>query len=167
MEITNIESFLPYYKNIRERTMRVARAIPPEMMEWTYAPGKFTLGDLLRHIATIERYLWTELVQGNPSRYQGCGRDLADGYDNVIAYMEGLHAESVEILSRLTPDDLKKKCSTPDGSPISTWKVLRLLVGHEIHHRGEIYVYLGMLGIKTPPLYGMTSEQVKELSVKE
>jgi uncharacterized damage-inducible protein DinB len=41
-----------------------------------------------------------------------------------------------------------------------------LVVEHEIHHRGEIYVYLGMLGVKTPPLYGMTSEQVKELGMK-
>lgn len=166
MEITSIESFLPYLKNIRERTMRVARVIPPDMLEWSYAPGKFTLGDLLRHMATVERYLWAQIVQGKPARYQGCGRDLADGYDNVLAYMEGLHAESVEIFSRLTPADLQQKCKTPDGSPITTWKVLRLLVEHEIHHRGEIYIYLGMLGVKTPPLYGMTSEQVKELSAK-
>jgi uncharacterized damage-inducible protein DinB len=166
MEITGIESFLPYYKNVRERTMRLARVIPPDKLEWTCAPGKFTLGDLLRHIAAIERYLWAELVQGKPSRYQGCGRDLADGYDNVLAYVERMHTESVEIFSRLTPDDLKKKSATPDGSPISTWKILRLVVEHEIHHRGEIYVYLGILGVKTPPLYGMTSEQVKELSTK-
>ncbi|MBZ5569551.1 MAG: DinB family protein [Acidobacteriia bacterium] len=166
MEIPNIESFLPYYKSVRERTMRLARVIPADKLDWTYAPGKFTLGDLLRHIAAIERYLWAELVQGKPSRYHGCGRELADGYDNVLAFVERLHAESVEIYSRLTPDDLKKKSATPDGSPISTWKILRLMVEHEIHHRGEIYVYLGMLGVPTPPLYGMTSEQVKELSAK-
>jgi uncharacterized damage-inducible protein DinB len=166
MEIATIESFLPYLKSIRERTLRVARVIPPDMLEWTYAPGKFTLGDLLRHIATVERYLWAEIVQGKPSRYPGCGRDLADGHDNVLAFMERLHAESVEIFSRLTPDDLKKKSRTPEGSAISTWKVLRLVVEHEIHHRGQIYIYLGMLGVKTPPLYGMTSEQVKELSAK-
>ena len=166
MEIPNIESFLPYYKSVRERTMRLARVIPADKLDWTYAPGKFTLGDLLRHIAAIERYLWAELVQGKPSRYHGCGRELADGYDNVLAFVERLHAESVEIYTRLTPDDLKKKSATPDGSPISTWKILRLMVEHEIHHRGEIYVYLGMLGVPTPPLYGMTSEQVKELSAK-
>ncbi len=162
MEITNIESFLPYYKNVRERTMRVARVIPPDKLEWTYAPGKFTLGDLLRHIAAIERYLWAEVVQGKPNRYRGWGRDLADGFDNVIAFAERMHAESVEIFSRLTPDELKKKVPLSDGSPISAWKVLRLLVEHEIHHRGEIYACLGMLGVATPPLYGMTSEQVIE-----
>ena len=166
MEITNIESFLPYHKSIHERTMRLARVIPPDKLEWTYAPGKFTLGDLLRHIAAIERYLWAELVQGKANRYHGCGRELADGYDNVLAFVERMHGESVEIFSRLTPDDLKKKSATPDGSPISTWKILRLMVEHEINHRGEMYVYLGMLGVETPPLYGMTSDQVKELSAK-
>ena len=100
MEIAHIESFLPYYKNVRERTMRVARVIPADKLEWTYAPGKFTLGDVLRHLATIERYLWAEIVQGKPSRYHGCGRELADGYDNVLAFVERLHAESVEIFSR-------------------------------------------------------------------
>jgi len=129
--------------------MRAARVIPPDKLEWTYAPGKFTLGDLLRHLAAIERYLWAEIVQGKPSRYQGCGRDMADGYDQVLAFVERLHAESVEIFSRLTPEDLKRKSVTPEGSPISTWKILRLVVEHEIHHRGEIYVYLGMLGVQT------------------
>ena len=46
MEITHIESFLPYLKSIHERTMRVARVIPADKLDWTYAPGKFTLGDL-------------------------------------------------------------------------------------------------------------------------
>jgi uncharacterized damage-inducible protein DinB len=166
MEITNIQSFLDYLSKIHERTMRVARAIPPDKLEWSYAPGKFTLGDLLRHIACVERYAFAENVQNKPSRYAGCGRDLADGYDNVLAFVERLHAESVEILSRLTPEDLKKKCLTPDGSPITTWKALRAAVEHEIHHRGQIYLHLSMLGVKTPPLYGLTSEQLRELSAK-
>jgi len=35
---------------------------------------------------------------------------------------------------------------------------------HEVHHRGQIYLMLGMLGIPTPPLYGLTSEEVRERS---
>lgn len=33
---------------------------------------------------------------------------------------------------------------------------------HEIHHRGQIYFCLSMLDVPTPPLYGLTSEQVIE-----
>jgi uncharacterized damage-inducible protein DinB len=38
------------------------------------------------------------------------------------------------------------------------------MVEHEAHHRGQIYLMLGMLGIPTPPLYGLTEERVRELS---
>jgi len=40
------------------------------------------------------------------------------------------------------------------------------MVEHEVHHRSQIYVYLGMLGVKTPPIYGLTSEEVRERSSK-
>jgi len=40
------------------------------------------------------------------------------------------------------------------------------MVEHEIHHRAELYIYLNMLGVKTPPMFGLTAEQVQERSVK-
>ena len=46
MEILTIQPFLQYFGNVRERTLRVARCIPADKIEWTYAAGKFTLGDL-------------------------------------------------------------------------------------------------------------------------
>ena len=119
------------------------------------------MGDLLRHLAVTERYMWAENAHGNPARYTTHGRELADGLENVLAFMERLHAESMEILSRLSPEDLQRKCNTPDSAPITVWKWLRLMTEHEIHHRGQIYLYLSMLRVETPPLYGLTSEQVR------
>jgi uncharacterized damage-inducible protein DinB len=162
VEIQTIEPFLKYFASVRERTMRVARCIPADKIEWTYAPERFTLGDLLRHLALTERYMWAQNVQGQPSRYKAHGAEYADGYENVLAFVEKLHAESLEIFERLTDEDLQKKCKTPDGAAITTWKWLRLMVEHEIHHRGQIYIYLSLLGVATPPLYGLTSEQVRE-----
>jgi uncharacterized damage-inducible protein DinB len=167
MEIRTIDSFLQYFKNVRERTMRVARCIPPDKVDWGYAPGKFTLGDLLRHIAVAERFMWAETLQGHTSRYATHGKELADGYDDVMAFMEKKHAESMEIFAKLSDEELQSKCKTPDGAEITKWKWLRLMVEHEIHHRGQIYLYLGMLGVPTPPLYGLTSEQVRARSIAE
>ena len=167
MEIPTIEPFLHYFLAVRERTLRVARLIPPDKIEWTYAPGKFTLGDILRHLAVAERYMWAENVQCQPSRYTTHGKELAEGYENVMAFMEKLHSESMDIFRRLTDKDLQRKCRTPDNAPITTWKWLRLMVEHEIHHRGQLYLYLAMLGVKTPPLYGLTSEEVRARSVEK
>ena len=164
MEILTIQPFLHYFYNVRERTLRVARCIPPDKIDWTYAPGKFTLGDLLRHIAVAERFLWAETIQNKPSRFTTQGKELADGLDTILAFMDRLHAESMEIFSRLSDADLQRKCQTPDAAPITTWKWLRLMTEHEIHHRGQIYLYLSILNVPTPPLYGLTSEQVRARS---
>lgn len=116
-------------------------------------------------MAAIERYMFAETIQNRPSRYAGCGKGLADGYEEVVMCMERLHRESVEIISRLSAADLNRKCATPDGASITVWKWLRAMVEHEIHHRGQIYTYLAILDIPTPPLYGLTSEQVRERSI--
>lgn len=165
MDITSIDSFLTYFEGIRDRTRRVARCIPPDHIEWTHRAGAFTLGDLVRHIAATERFMFAENACGGPSRYPGHGTELARGYDGVIAYLERMHEETVSMLRPFTPDMLQRKCTTPAGTPISTWKWLRAMVEHEIHHRGQIYLMLSMLGVKTPPIYGLTEEQVRANSV--
>ncbi len=165
MEITEAASFVEYYAGLRRRTLRVADCIPAESLEWTFRPGRFTLGDLLRHLAAIERYMFAETVCGRPSRYPGHGRDLADGLEAVRAYVDRLHAESLAIFGGLDKAALQARCQTPAGSSLPVWKWLRAACEHEIHHRGQIYVYLALLDVPTPPLYGLTSEEVRARSL--
>jgi uncharacterized damage-inducible protein DinB len=164
MEIRDLGIFLDYFGKVHQRTMRVVHCIPPDKVDWSFRQGKFTLGDLARHIAAANRYIFAETLQGKPSRYAACGRQLAPTYDEIISLMETLQGESVEIISRLT--NLDGTCRTPEGATITIWKWLRAMVEHEIHHRGQIYIYLALLGVPTLPLYGLTSEQVAKLSVR-
>lgn len=83
-----------------------------------------------------------------------------DGYDAVLAYFDLMHADSMEIFARLRPEDLQRKWSTPGGSELRTWKWLRAMPEHEIHHRGQIYAMLGILDVEVPPLYGLTEREV-------
>jgi uncharacterized damage-inducible protein DinB len=167
MEILTISPFLKYFDNIRERTMRVAHCVPPDKIDWSYAPGKFTLGDLLRHLAVTERYMFAENIQNRESRYTSHGREFGADHDTIIELMKRLHTESLAIFAKLRDEDLQRKCKTPGGGEISVAKWLRAMVEHEIHHRGQIYLYLGILGIPTPPLYGLTSEEVRTRSRAE
>ena len=164
MDIEGYHSFLDYYEKVRMRTLRVARCIPAEKIDWTYREGRFTLGDLLRHIAAIERFMYAENAQFKPSRYAGHGKDLADGVSAIMEFVESTHRESMEIFRSVTSEDLNKKSVTPGGAPITLWKWLRAMAEHEIHHRGQIYLYLALLDVPAPPLYGLTSEEVAERS---
>jgi uncharacterized damage-inducible protein DinB len=165
MDVRSVGPFLDYWQKVRERTKRVMGVIPPEQLEWRWKAGTFSPGDVVRHLAGIERFMYAENAQGRPARYPGHGAELASGWDAVLSYMDRCHAESVAIFRGLSDADLEAKCLTPGGASIGIGKWLRLMVEHEIHHRGQLYLLLAMQGVATPPIYGLTSEEVRERSL--
>jgi uncharacterized damage-inducible protein DinB len=165
MEITSVSDFVRYVERVRSRTRRLAALTPPKEVEYRPRPGMFSPGDLIRHIAGTERYLFVENVLGRPSSYPGHAEELASGLDDSLDYLDRLHQESLDLLAGLTDKELQGRCTTVAGVEITVWKWLRAMVEHEIHHRGQLYVLLGLLGVPTPPLYGLTETQVRERSV--
>ena len=157
---------LDYFDRVRERTMRVMAVVPPDAVDWTYRPGKFTIGDIARHLGAIERWMFAENAMLRPSSYPGHGRELADGYDAIIDYMQRMHAEAMQIFRSLDDARFDERTTTPGGTQIRVKHWIRSMAEHEIHHRGQLYLYVGMLDVPTPPLYGLTEEQVKERSAR-
>ena len=164
MDISSIESFLAYWAKLRHRTRRVIHCIPEDRIEWTYREGKWTLGDLIRHMTALERWMFAENVHGRPSLYEGCGSELAEGHGAVLDYFERVGDETAALLGALGDEGLVERCTTPGGASLPVWKWLRAMAEHHVHHRGQIYLYLGLLEIDTPPLYGLTAEEVGERS---
>ena len=164
MEIRDPAIFLDYLASVHARTRRLVVLVPPADLEWAPAPGKFSFGDLVRHLAGIERWMYAETVRGRPSRYPGHGRELADGAEAVLAFYDRLHGESRAIFEQLDGGALSARCTTPAGTPITTWKWLRAMFEHEAHHRGQLYLMLALRGVSTPPMYGLTSEEVRARS---
>ena len=165
MEIRDVATFLDYLGSVHGRTRRVVLCIPPSDIEWGPGSGRFTFGDVVRHLAGIERWMYAETIQGKQSRYPGHGVELASGFDGVLAYYDRLHEQARAIFARLDSSALSGKSFTPAGTPVSTWKWLRSMIEHEAHHRGQLYLMLGMHGIETPPIYGLTSEEVHARSL--
>jgi uncharacterized damage-inducible protein DinB len=156
--------FIEYLDRVHDRTRRIVVLIPRDAVEWSPKPSWFSFGGLVRHLAGIERWMYAETVSGRPSRYPGHGLELAAGYDAVLAYYDRLHAEARAVFSTLSDERLSEKCTTPAGTPITVWKWLRAHLEHEAHHRGQLYLMLAMRDIATPPIYGLTAEQVQAAS---
>lgn len=110
--------------------------------------------------------MWAENVAGRPARFPGHDESLASGYDATCAYFERLHAESMAIFGALTAEDYEKPVQTPAGAALPAWKWLRAMIEHEAHHRGQLYMMLRMIGVTTPPIFGLTAEEVRERSIE-
>ncbi len=165
MEITKIETFLVYLEKTRAATLKVIEVIPPAKLDWSYMPNKFTIADLVRHIAAIERTVFAEVAIGNKPNYKGCRKDVVDGYENIVRYFNEMHSQTIEILKSISDDSLKRKIKSLNGNTIELGNFLRALVLHEIHHRAALVIYLNLLGIETPPIIGLMEEQVIQLSI--
>ncbi|HEY9226320.1 MAG TPA: DinB family protein [Gemmatimonadaceae bacterium] len=165
MEVTRVAPFLEYLDRAHERTRRVVECVREDDLEWRAGPNRFTVGETIRHLAGIERYMYAETVHGRPSAYPGHESSLADGLAATREYHRRLHAESRALFAELTDARLLEKCQTPAGIPITVGKWLRAMLEHEAHHRGQLYFILGLRGVQTPPIYGLTAEEVQSRSI--
>jgi uncharacterized damage-inducible protein DinB len=156
MEITTTSNFLHYYRRIKERTLKVVRLIPAAQLEFRLRPNTFSIGDLARHIILIERDMYIPNILGQKSRYKGCGPDL----ESILHLYTTTMAKMEETLTEQSVEWLNEKCKTPVGTPIRRWKWLRAMIEHEVHHRGQLYQLLGQVGVSTPPIFQLTSEEV-------
>lgn len=163
MENTSINEFLHYYDNIYKRTMKVIELIPEDKLEWRPQKGMFSFGDIIRHLFNLERYMFVESVLRDKNLYRGHEGQIQG---SITEYASNLHQDGIKLLKSLTDLDLEKRCKTPDNIEIRRWKWLRAMIEHHVHHRAQLYTYLHMIGIPAPPIFGLTSEEVRLRSAK-
>lgn len=160
LTMQDLATFLSYFEKVRGRTLRVARCVPADAFEISPIGKGFSFGDILRHLAGLERFMFAENAAGRPSCYPGHVRTLADGSDATFGYVARLHEEAVAILRSIGDEGMRGTCVTPGDATMPVWKWLRSMIEHEAHHRGQIYTYLAILDVPAPPLYGLTAEEV-------
>lgn len=164
MEIVSVSSFLDYYEKIWKRTLRVIDKIPHQKIDWKPKSDAFTFKDILIHMVHLERYMFAETVVNKINNYPGHIKLEINNFEEMVKYITMIHDDTLILFTSLTDDTLATRCTTPDNASIRVWKWLRAMIEHHIHHRGQIYTYLNLLDVKSPPLYGLTSEQVNERS---
>lgn len=157
--LTSMSNFARYFENVRERTLRFIAPIPPDQIDFARHAGKFTLGDLIRHVASTER-MFVEAALDGRWVYPGHSRDLGATKDEAVAYLMAAHEAAMARLAA-TPDAvLNEKRPTLDGYSVSAWRILMLLVEHEVHHRSQISQYLVDLGVEPPQIFGKFMEEL-------
>ena len=110
-----------------------------------------TVGDILRHIINLEEG-WIQFVI---RRALPAWPDEGSPGDNVAslrANLERVHRETMAYLATLELGDLDRIVQVPDdGTPMLGW-ILWHVFEQVIHHRGELFLCLSMLGMERPAI---------------
>jgi uncharacterized damage-inducible protein DinB len=157
--IESMNSFLGYFESVRRRTLNFCNAVPEAQIDWAPRHDEFTCGDIVRHLAASEQ-MFTMVVLTGRWFYPGHERSLGPDLPGALAYLDASHTSAVASLGSLSNDALADLRDVIGGRPIKIWRVLMLMVEHEIHHRSQIGSYLSLMGVDPPQLYGLHLEEV-------
>ena len=166
---TSIGAFLNYFDAVNRRALRDIGALPPEADGWAPGTGEgeqaWSINTLVGHMAGSRLYF--------ASAYRGEGW-ISPQPPDVSTRARWLPAieESAEALHRKlddTPDAwLERKVHMIDtDAALSGWRVLMMMLEHDIHHRSQIDTYAGLNGWPVPDIYGRSAENIGGLQEAE
>lgn len=129
------------------------RSLPPEKMEYAYAPGKWTIKQIVGHLIDNERILAYRLLclsRKDPTPLPGYDQNeyIAKSYyrtkdtETILKEFEAVRRANLFLYKSLQPTDLDY-IGTANNHPISAKALLFVIAGHLNHHRkiiGERYL---------------------------
>ena len=147
----HLDTILQDWNRIHAQTVRLMQLAPDDRYDWKPHETSMTLGALLNHIPQAESGLIDAIITGVfPHDFTNY-----DKTNELIAAFKKSHEESVAKVGAI-PDEAWDEKVAPFG-PARSFPRLSLLtmsLEHEIHHRGQLYVYLRMLDCPVPELFG-------------
>jgi uncharacterized damage-inducible protein DinB len=167
--ISSIDEFLRYFDAVHRRARRDIAALPREAQNWAPPAGEgenaWSINGLVGHMAGSRLYFasayrgegWISPHPPDVSRHEL----WLDAIDESAAK---LHAALAD-----TPDawlHRKIRMIDSDGT-LSGWRVLMMMVEHDIHHRSQIDTYAGLNGWPVPDIYARSAETILGLQESE
>ena len=158
------QQFLDTFEHEHATTMRVLNAYPPEKMDLRPHPKSRTARELA-WVFVLECGLG-EMVFKNEFETrgrQGSAPEPPESWSDIMTGLEGAHAQYGDLI-RSTPDDELYETVRFFRAPktIGDWTRIEwiwFILHDEIHHRGQLSVYLRMAEGKVPSIYGPSGDE--------
>jgi uncharacterized damage-inducible protein DinB len=169
--ITDMASYLRFFDSVRRRTERDVAALPPEAAAWRPpaidGEAGWDIGRIVRHICGSREYF--------ASAYRGEGwiaqlvPEPDGGERESWVPLLRASAETYMAALRDTPDEwLRRKVEMIDtAGALSGWRILMMMIEHEVHHRSQIDSYAGLQGWPVPDIFGRSAESIGDLQATQ
>lgn len=160
--MTIAETLLPEFDQEMASTRRLLERVPGDRAEWKPHPKSFSLGHLAQLVSWMPGWITKTLQQtelnlkgGSPYSIETT-ETLLQGFDQNVREARAAIALSKDA-DYAVPWSLKMGDRVLFTSPRGV--VVRQHVSHLSHHRGQLTVYLRLLDVSIPSIYGPTADE--------
>jgi uncharacterized damage-inducible protein DinB len=160
--MTIAETLLPEFDQEMASTRRLLERVPTDKGQWKPHPKSFSLGHLTQLVCWMPGWITNTLTEtelnlkgGSPYSYEKTENLLKMFDENVKGARAAIAASKDE--------DYNVEWSLKFGDrAVFTQRrreVVRNHINHFIHHRGQLTVYLRLIDVPLPSIYGPTADE--------
>jgi len=145
------KKFFRHWDNVHNITVKTIKLFPEEKKDFKPVEPMMTVMDIIQHIADVEKIFLEGCRKGSIEMEDFKKYEKVDfpNLKNLVDYFEKTHKEVNSYYSQVQDKGMEKIIKTPWGdSPV--FHQFSGAYDHEWHHRGQLYVYLRLLGIEPP-----------------
>jgi uncharacterized damage-inducible protein DinB len=158
----DLAEVVKHWKGVRRDLLRALDALADEQLGFVPREGLWSLGKVARHVAEAEegwfRYAvtreleeWPEFRDEDYVTVASIKTVLSEVHERTQALLATLGDQGLATLGT-TSAGPETTVEMPWGEKLALdWIILHVLE-HEIHHRGEIYLMLGLVGLAAPDI---------------
>lgn len=153
------------FKMEAANTRKVLERVPDGKNDWTPHDKSMKLGRLATHVAEIPGWSYvtvsTNVLDFAAGDYKP---NVLETTADRLKFFDEQVAKSIEILEHAKDEDLDAEWTMRNGETVyfTTPKKVALrtwVFSHLVHHRAQLGVYLRLLGIAVPSVYGPTADE--------
>ena len=161
-----IDSLLPEFDREMGLTRRALERVPEGQFNWRPHPTSVTLGRLAEHLTEMPMWATTTMAQRELEATTQRSPDYRPPTTRaaVLAQFDASYKTARGNLLNKTDAEFAAPWTLKNGgkevftAPKAT--VMRnFVLNHMIHHRGQFVVYLRMLGVPVPSIYGPSGDE--------
>jgi uncharacterized damage-inducible protein DinB len=162
--LNDIGAYLKWFEGVNKRAMRDVGMLPGEAAAWRPNIGEgenaWSIGEIVGHMASSRIY-FANAYRDDGWITEPWPADMSDR-SNWLPVLEESASQFITKLQDTPNEWLNRKIELigSDSFAISGWRVLMMMVEHDIHHRSQIDSYAGLNGWEVAQIFDRTAEWV-------
>jgi uncharacterized damage-inducible protein DinB len=157
------EALLMEFDQEAQTTKRVLERIPDDKLAWKPHPTSFSLGQLALHIAGGPGQIVAAVSQDSAEAPNFSQPEAKSRQEVLESYSKSMATARAALKSMDDARLVSMWSVTKNGKPIMEMPRIAflrsILMNHAYHHRGQLSVYLRMLEVPVPSIYGPSADE--------